>query len=42
MDSLFADFCVPSLKIFMFYGGYGLQGRSDAQHRFLMIDPEER
>ncbi len=34
---------VPSFKIFMFYGGYGLHGSSDreAQRRFLMIGEEE-
>src|SRR6478736_6230628 len=33
---------VTSFKIFMFYGGYGLHGRSNAQNDFLMIGPEER
>jgi len=34
---------VPSFKIFMFYGGYGLHGSADreAQRRFLMIGEEE-
>jgi allantoinase len=34
---------VPSFKIFMFYGGYGLHGRTgeDEQRRFLMLGPEE-
>jgi allantoinase len=26
----------------MFYGGYGLHGKSDSQNQFLMIGPEER
>jgi allantoinase len=42
MDSLLVDHGVPSFKIFMFYGGYGLHGRSEAQSQFLMIGPEER
>jgi len=33
---------VTSFKIYMFYGGYGLHGRSDSQRDFLMIGPEER
>jgi allantoinase len=33
---------VCSFKIFMFYGSHGLHGRSDSQHEFLMIGPEER
>jgi allantoinase len=33
---------VSSFKIFMFYGSHGLHGRSDSQHEFLMIGPEER
>ena len=34
---------VPSFKIFMFYGGYGLHGRAgqDEQRRFLMIGEED-
>jgi allantoinase len=42
MDSLLVDHGVPSFKIFMFYGGYGLHGRSDAQNQFLMIPADER
>jgi allantoinase len=42
MDSLLTDWGVPSFKIFMFYGGYGLHGKSDSQNQFLMIGPEER
>lgn len=34
---------VPSFKIFMFYGGYGLHGQADAdaQRRFLMLGPDD-
>jgi allantoinase len=42
MELLLTDFGVPSFKIFMFYGGYGLHGRSDRQNEFLMIGPDER
>jgi allantoinase len=42
MDSLLTDWGVPSFKIFMFYGGYGLHGRSSDQSEFLMIGPDER
>ncbi len=42
MESLVLDHGVPSFKIFMFYGGYGLHGRSASQNEFLMIGPEER
>ncbi len=42
MGSLVSDWGVPSFKIFMFYGGYGLHGRSSSQNDFLMIGPEER
>lgn len=43
MDSLLVDHGVSSFKIFMFYGGYGLHGKSDkgAQSEFLMIDEDE-
>ncbi|MFI6299484.1 dihydroorotase family protein [Nonomuraea sp. NPDC050790] len=33
---------VPSFKIFMFYGGHGLHGRSNDQSRFLMLPDGER
>ena len=33
---------VTSFKIFMFYGGYGLHGRSSQQNEFLMIGPDEQ
>jgi len=42
MELLLNAFGVPSFKIFMFYGGYGLHGKSDKQNEFLMIGPEER
>jgi allantoinase len=42
MDSLLTDWGVPSFKIFMFYGGYGLHGKSDSQREFLMLGPDER
>ena len=43
MEALATRHGVPSFKIFMFYGGYGLHGQAgpDAQRRFLMIGPEE-
>lgn len=42
IPSLIQDFGVTSFKIFMFYGGHGLHGRSDDQAEFLMIGPNER
>lgn len=42
MDELMTRWGVPSFKIFMFYGGYGLHGASASQNEFLMIGPEER
>ena len=42
MELLFHEYGIPSFKIFMFYGGYGLHGLSDQQNLFLMINPEER
>lgn len=42
MESLLIDWGVPSFKIFMFYGGYGLHGRSSSQNDFLMIGPDDR
>jgi allantoinase len=43
MESLAVDGGIPSFKIFMFYGGYGLHGQADAdaQRRFLMIGRDE-
>jgi allantoinase len=42
MDALMTEWGVPSFKIFMFYGGYGLHGASASQNEFLMIGPDER
>lgn len=42
MGSLVDDFGVTSFKIFMFYGGHGLHGRSNDQSAFLMTPPGER
>lgn len=36
------NFGVTSFKIFMFYGGHGLHGRSSNQHEFLMINEDEK
>ena len=36
MEHLVVDHGVTSFKIFMFYGGYGLHGRSSHQNEFLM------
>ena len=43
MESLATQFGVPSFKIFMFYGGYGLHGKAgqDAQRQFLLLDEED-
>ncbi len=43
MEMLVTDFGVPSFKIFMFYGGYGLHGKAgtDAQRQFLMLDEND-
>ncbi len=42
MPSLLDEHGVSSFKIFMFYGGHGLHGRSDKQHNFLMLGEDER
>jgi allantoinase len=42
MEMLATEHGVTSFKIFMFYGTYGLHGRSGEQNRFLMIDEDER
>jgi allantoinase len=42
MEHLVLDHGVTSFKIFMFYGGYGLHGRSTHQNEFLMLGPEDR
>ncbi|MDJ0701402.1 MAG: dihydroorotase family protein [Woeseiaceae bacterium] len=43
MEMLLTEHGVSSFKIFMFYGGYGLHGKTDkdAQKRFLMIGDDE-
>jgi len=43
MEMLATEMGVPSFKIFMFYGGYGLHGKAgtDAQRHFLMIDEDD-
>ena len=43
METLATAHGVPSFKIFMFYGGYGLHGRAgeDEQRRFLMLGPQD-
>jgi len=41
MDAVATQFGVTSFKIFMFYGGYGLHGKSSDQNEFLMIGPAE-
>jgi allantoinase len=42
LPDLVERFGVPSFKIFMFYGGHGLHGRSDDQSSFLMLPEGER
>ena len=42
MEYLVTEHGIPSFKIFMFYGGYGLHGASSQQNEFLMIGPDER
>ncbi len=41
MGQLAAEHGITSFKIFMFYGGHGLHGRSSAQRSFLMIGEDE-
>ena len=43
MEQLATRHGVPSFKIFMFYGGYGLHGQAgqDEQRRFLLMGPDE-
>jgi allantoinase len=43
MEALATAHGVPSFKIFMFYGGYGLHGDAggDAQRRFLMLGADD-
>jgi allantoinase len=42
MEYLALEQGVTSFKIFMFYGGYGLHGKSASQNEFLMLGPEDR
>jgi allantoinase len=42
MEYLALEHGVTSFKIFMFYGGYGLHGKSTAQNEFLMLGPDDR
>jgi allantoinase len=42
LEYLALEHGVTSFKIFMFYGGYGLHGKSDAQNQFLMLGPDDR
>jgi allantoinase len=42
MELVLREFGVASFKIFMFYGGHGLHGRSANQNEFLMLDDGER
>src|ERR671936_309150 len=43
MEALAVTHGVPSFKIFMFYGGYGVHGKAgdDEQRRVLMLGPDE-
>lgn len=41
IPDLIEQFGVPSFKVFMFYGAYGLHGRSSSQNKFLMIPDDE-
>jgi allantoinase len=42
MEYLALEHGVTSFKIFMFYGGYGLHGKSTSQNEFLMVGPDDR
>ena len=42
MPDIYDKLGVPTFKIFMFYGGYGLHGKSDNQAAFLMTKADER
>lgn len=42
MDTMLTEYGVASFKIFMFYGGHGLHGRSATQSNFLMLEDGER
>lgn len=41
IPDLVDDFGIISFKIFMFYGGHGLHGKSSSQNDFLMIPDDE-
>ncbi len=43
MEWIATEHGVPSFKIFMFYGGYGLHGSTDqdVQRKFLMLGPDD-
>ncbi len=41
MPLLLEEFGVSSFKIFMFYGGHGLHGKSDSQRKFLRLMDDE-
>ncbi|MEO1440384.1 MAG: amidohydrolase family protein [Chloroflexota bacterium] len=41
MEFIATELGVPSFKIFMFYGGYGLHGKTSKPNDFLMIDNDE-
>lgn len=42
LEMMADEFGVTSFKIFMFYGSYGLHGRSESQNEFLMIGEDEK
>ncbi len=42
MPALLSQHGVSSFKIFMFYGGHGLHGKSDQQHNFLKLAEDEK
>jgi allantoinase len=42
IPALIRDFGQLSYKIYMFYGGHGLHGSAGDQHKFLMIDKDEK
>jgi allantoinase len=42
MPDLLNQHGVSSFKIFMFYGGHGLHGKSDQQHNFLKLEEGEK
>lgn len=41
MPLLLEEFGISSFKIFMFYGGHGLHGKSDSQRKFLRLMDDE-